>query len=34
MVDPKGIPDELIDALPANYQKPDDLLGKNGILGN
>lgn len=32
MVDPKDIPDELIDALLANYQKPDDLLGKNGIL--
>ncbi len=32
MVDPKDIPGELIDALLANYQKPDDLLGKNGIL--
>lgn len=32
MVDPKEIPDELIDALLANYPKPDDLLGKNGIL--
>ncbi len=32
MVDPKDIPDELIDALLANYQKPDDLLGKDGIL--
>lgn len=32
MVDPKDIPDELIDALLANYQKPDDLLGQNGIL--
>ena len=32
MVDPKDIPDELIDALLANYQKPDDPLGKNGIL--
>lgn len=32
MVDPKEIPDELIDALLANYQKPDDLLGKSGIL--
>lgn len=32
MVDPKDIPDELIDALLANLQKPDDLLGKNGIL--
>ena len=32
MVDPQDISDELIDALLANYQKPDDLLGKNGIL--
>jgi putative transposase len=27
MVDLKDIPDELIDALLADYQKPDDLLG-------
>jgi putative transposase len=32
MVDLKDIPDELIDALLADYQKPDDFLGKNGIL--
>jgi Transposase and inactivated derivatives len=32
MADPKEIPDELIDAILANYQKPDDLLGQNGIL--
>lgn len=32
MVAPNDIPDELVDALLANYQKPDDLLGKNGIL--
>jgi putative transposase len=32
MVDLKNIPDELIDVLLADYQKPDDLLGKNGIL--
>lgn len=32
MVDPKDIPDELIDALLTNYGKPDDLLGKNSIL--
>ena len=32
MVDDKDIPDELIDALMANYGKPADLLGKNGIL--
>jgi putative transposase len=32
LVDLKDIPDELIDVLLADYQKPDDLLGKNGIL--
>lgn len=32
MAEKKDIPDELIDALLANYEKPDDLLGKNGIL--
>jgi putative transposase len=32
MAEQKEIPDELIDALLANYEKPDDLLGKNGIL--
>lgn len=32
MAEKKNIPDELIDALLANYEKPDDLLGKNGIL--
>jgi hypothetical protein len=26
------IPDELIDQLLANYQKPEDLTGKDGIL--
>jgi putative transposase len=32
MVDAKDIPDELIDTVLANYRRPDDLLGKNGIL--
>ena len=32
MAEKKDIPDELIDALLANYEKPDDLLGRNGIL--
>ena len=32
MAEPKNISDELLDALLANYEKPDDLLGKNGIL--
>ena len=32
MAEKKNIPDELIDALLANYEKPEDLLGKNGIL--
>ena len=32
MVKKHEITDELIDELLANYEKPDDLLGKNGIL--
>ena len=32
MAEKKDIPDDLIDALLANYEKTDDLLGKNGIL--
>lgn len=32
MAEKNNISDELIDALLANYEKPDDLLGKNGIL--
>ncbi len=32
MAEKNEIPDELIDALLASYEKPDDLLGKNGIL--
>lgn len=32
MAQKKEIPDELIDALLGNYEKPEDMLGKNGIL--
>jgi len=32
MAEKRDIPDELLDLLLANYEKPDDLLGKNGIL--
>lgn len=32
MAEKKDIPDDLIDALLANYEKPYDLLGKNGLL--
>lgn len=32
MTEKSKIPDELIDALLSNYEKPEDLLGKNGIL--
>ena len=32
MAEKRDIPEELIDALLANYEKSDDLLGKNGIL--
>jgi putative transposase len=32
MAEPKRISDELIDALLVNYEKPDDLIGKDGIL--
>lgn len=31
-VSPKAIPDELLDALMSNYQKPEDLIGANGLL--
>jgi putative transposase len=27
-----GIDKELIDKLPANYQKPEDIIGENGLL--
>ncbi|TCV74188.1 hypothetical protein EDE11_1391, partial [Methylomonas methanica] len=26
------IPEELLDALMSNYQKPEDLIGANGLL--
>ena len=29
---PKSIPTELIDTLLSGYQKPEDLLGENGLL--
>ena len=32
MAEMKDIPNELIDALLVNYEKPEDMLGKNGIL--
>ena len=28
----KPIPTELLDSLLANYQKPEDLIGENGLL--
>ena len=32
MTEPKSIPTDLIDALLSGYQKPEDLMGKNGLL--
>lgn len=32
MIEPKSIPTELIDSLLSGYQKPEDLLGANGLL--
>jgi putative transposase len=32
MAEKNDIPNELIDALLANYEKPEDMFGKNGIL--
>jgi hypothetical protein len=32
MTAPKSIPTDLIDSLLAGYQKPEDLIGKNGLL--
>jgi len=32
MAEKKDIPNELIDALLTNYEKPEDMFGKNGIL--
>ncbi|WP_157198201.1 hypothetical protein [Methylomonas sp. DH-1] len=29
---PKAIPSDLIDTLLSGYQKPEDLLGENGLL--
>ena len=31
-VEQKPLPTELIDALQADYKKPEDLIGQNGIL--
>jgi putative transposase len=31
-VEMKPLPNDLIDALLANYTKPDDLIGQNGLL--
>jgi putative transposase len=31
-VEMKPLPNELIDALLANYKKPDDLIGQDGLL--
>jgi len=27
-----NVPDALLDSLLANYQKPEDLIGENGLL--
>ena len=32
MTTPKVIPNDLIDGLLANYKKPEDLIGENGLL--
>lgn len=32
MTVPKALPPDLIDSLLANYQKPEDLIGENGLL--
>ena len=29
---PKALPNDLIDGLLANYKKPEDLIGENGLL--
>jgi putative transposase len=31
-VDMKPLPTELVDALLADYKKPEDLIGQNGLL--
>jgi len=32
MTTPKSLPNDLIDGLLANYKKPEDLIGENGLL--
>ena len=32
MTNPKVLPNDLIDSLLANYKKPEDLIGENGLL--
>lgn len=32
MTTPKALPNDLIDSLLANYKKPEDLIGENGLL--
>lgn len=32
MTTPKAVPADLIDELLANYKKPEDLVGENGLL--
>ena len=32
MTTKKALPDDLIDSLLSNYQKPEDLIGENGLL--
>lgn len=32
MTIPKALPNDLIDGLLANYKKPEDLIGENGLL--
>jgi putative transposase len=32
MIESKPIPTELLDTLLSGYQKPEDLIGENGLL--
>ncbi len=32
MTIPKALPNDLIDSLPSNHKKPEDLIGENGLL--
>ena len=32
MTTQKALPNDLIDSLLANYKKPEDLIGENGLL--